>query len=128
MDHEPNKDYDAGFWEDVNAIRAMLDEEDRQDRMSQSAAVRNVQSVGSQPAAVRRSEPDLNLNFQSQQASDFEDAFDGMPNPCGSSDCRFQKRRTNKCSTGLIATLYIIAAAELAALGGIAYSWYTWLQ
>ena len=114
MEENQNSEYDDSFWEEVDALRAMLDEEDGEEALSMP----QWESVPEQRASA----------FPAAEQPDFrrESLSRGPSHKRGPSDRRVPSRK--RSSAGLLVCLYVIIVLELAAIGGIGASWYLWLQ
>ena len=126
-DEMQNDDLDQSFWDDVDALRAMLEEEDAQQQKPQIPSFdldRSAVSRGSRqesPAVIQRAERTASpvpadRKFPQQRAAS-----------CGTSIPR-QARAPRRPSRGALITLYTIILLELGAISAVAYHWYSWIQ
>ena len=123
-------DIDQSFWDDVDALRAMLEEEDSQ------------KTFPAAPSFDVRQEP---VHRSPRQAASFQIPYEDQPSgsarpkppvfdprnipqqgaPVYGSRHRRAPRRPSK---GALFTLYTIIIMELGAITAVAYHWYSWIQ
>ena len=134
MENMQNSGYDDDFWKDVDALKAFLEDEDRQSRTPISGG-KQERAGRSAPAEESLQSLDFDLRFESQpgEQEDFRNPYRqereqprvSEPRHHGSGADGRRKRRNSR---GLILTLYVVIGAELAALAGFGYQWYLWLK
>ena len=130
-DELQNDDLDQSFWDDVDALRAMLEEEDSQQESflpssfetepapratGQTAAV-HLPSEGQPSGPARSNRPVSDSRNIPQQR---------MPSHRPSAPRL--ARTPRRPSKGALITLYTIIIMELGAITAVAYHWYSWIQ
>ena len=124
--------YDESFWKDVDALRAMLDEENEN---PSEPPVNPVSQHRTSESPQNLAAPELNLNFRNQNLGtlNFEDmqaerSAENERKHSVSRSSRKNVRAPRRASRGLLITLYTIIVLELAAIVGIGAAWYLWIQ
>ena len=129
-DKMQNDDLDQSFWDDVDALRAMLEEEDSQQGRPEAPSF----DVRQEPAPrVPRQAASFHLPHEDQPSGSARPkppVFDprNIPQqeaPVYGSRHRRAPRRPSK---GALITLYTIILLELGAISAVAYHWYSWIQ
>ena len=122
-------DFDQNFWDDVDALRAMLEEEDSGDSRPQSPAFhinREPHTAGSQQPAPTQ--------FQRQQPARMSGQVTEGRNPSRQNvhpqghPMKRKVRVPRRPSKGALITLYTILVLELGAIAAVAYRWYSWIH
>ena len=132
-DEMQNDDLDQSFWAEVDALRAMLDEEDGQQKRPQAPSFNlSGQSRPSEPCPNGQAGPD----FQTQSPKHIRQSPPvftpaNIPpqremhyTPPAARKARIPRRP----SKGALITLYTIIVLELGAIAAVSYHWYAWIH
>ena len=123
-------DIDQSFWDDVDALRAMLEEEDSQQAKpaAPSFDVRQdpVQRAPRQAASFRIPYEDQPSGPVRSQPPVFDPR--NIPQQGAPAHGHRHRRAPKRPSKGALITLYTIIIMELGAITAVAYHWYSWIQ
>ena len=132
-DELENEDLNQNFWDEVDALRAMLEEDDSRQGRSQKPSfdLESQKSAPGSPQAVS-ARPDFSHQPDRPVPPDSaEFAPRSIPQqrqiPHMPSTPKKVKAHRRPSKAALI-ILYTIIIMELGALGAVAYSWYSWIQ
>ena len=126
-------DLDQSFWDDVDALRAMLEEDESQQAESRTPSFDATMDLDSkhsrQPAAFRIPPEDHPSGSAKTRAPAFESrSIPRQRIPSYGPSAHRRGKAPRRPSKGALITIYTIIFLELGAITAVAYHWYAWIQ